>query len=92
MDLMLTYLGEDFRSDSGASKTVFREYLGSTAGSETKSEDMRVEWEGATAKITGVRWIRGTMDFGVEMLVDKRDGKWLVTFFELDSRGIFGPQ
>ena len=89
MDLMLTYLGEDFRSDSGASKTVFRQYLGSTAGSETKSEDMRVEWEGATAKITGVRWIRGTMDFGIEMLVDKRDGKWLVTFFELDSRGIF---
>ena len=68
MDLMLTYLGEDFRSDSGASKTVFREYLGSTAGTETKSEDMRVEWEGATAKITGVRWIRGTMDFGVDML------------------------
>ena len=90
MDLMLTYLGEDFRSDSGASKTVFRQYLGSTAGSETKSEAMKVEWEGATAKITGVRWIRGGLDFGIEMLVDKRDGRWLVTFFELDSRGIFG--
>ncbi len=92
MDLMWTYLGEDFRSYSGADKEVFRQYLGSTAGTETKSEDMKVEWQGATAKITGVRWITNGLDFGLEMLVDERDGKWLVTFMDFDSRRISGQE
>ena len=92
MDLMWTYLGEDFRSYSGADKDVFRDYLGSTAGTETKSEDMKVEWQGATAKITGVRWITNGLDFGLEMLVDERDGKWLVTFMDFDSRRISGQE
>ncbi len=93
MDLMWTYLGEDFRSYSGADKDVFRDYLGSTAGSETKSGEMVVEWEDGTAKVTGTRWITTTgLDFGLEMLVNKRDGKWLVTWMDFDSRRIHGQE
>lgn len=93
MDLMWTYLGEDFRSYSGADKDVFRDYLGSTAGSETKSGEMVVEWEDGTAKVTGTRWITTTgLDFGLEMLVNKRGGKWLVTWMDFDSRRIHGQE
>ena len=92
MDLMWTYLGEDFRSYSGADKAVFSQYLGSTAGTETKSEDMKVEWQGETARVTGVRWVTNGLDFGLEMLVDQRDGKWLVTFMDFDSRRIHGQE
>ncbi len=92
MDLMWTYLGEDFRSYSGADKAVFSQYLGSTAGTETKSDEMVVEWDGATAKVTGVRWVSNGLDFGLEMLVDQRDGKWLVTFMDFDSRRIHGQE
>ena len=93
MDLMWTYLGEDFRSYSGADKDVFRDYLGSTAGSETPSDEMVVEWENGTAKVTGARWITTTgLDFGLEMLVNKRDGKWLVTWMDFDSRRIHGQE
>ena len=93
MDLMWTYLGEDFRSYSGADKVVFRDYLGSTAGSETPSDEMVVEWEDGTAKVTGARWITSTgLDFGLEMLVNKRDGKWLVTWMDFDSRRIHGQE
>ena len=93
MDLMWTYLGEDFRSYSGADKDVFRDYLGSTAGSETPSDEMVVEWEDGTAKVTGTRWITSAgLDFGLEMLVNKRDGKWLVTWMDFDSRRIHGQE
>ena len=93
MDLMWTYLGEDFRSYSGADKDVFRDYLGSTAGSETKSDEMVVEWEDGAAKVTGVRWITTTgLDFGLEILVNKRDDKWLVTWMDFDSRRIHGQE
>lgn len=93
MDLMWTYLGEDFRSYSGADKDVFRDYLGSTAGSRTPSDEMVVEWDGATAKVTGTRWITSAgLDFGLEMLVNKRGGKWLVTWMDFDSRRIHGQE
>lgn len=93
MDLMWTYLGDDFRSYSGADKDVFRDYLGSTAGSETSSDRMAVEWENGTAKVTGTRWITSTgLDFGLEMLVNERDGKWLVTWMDFDSRRIHGQE
>lgn len=93
MDLMWTYLGEDFRSYSGADKDVFRDYLGSTAGSKTPSDEMVVEWDGATAKVTGTRWITSTgLDFGLEMLMNKRGGKWLVTWMDFDSRRIHGQE
>ena len=93
MDLMWTYLGEDFRSYSGADKDVFRDYLGSTAGSETPSDEMVVEWENGTAKVTGTRWITSTgLDFGLEMLVNRRDGRWLVTWMDFDSRRIHGQE
>lgn len=93
MDLMWTYLGEDFRSYSGADKDVFRDYLGSTAGSKTPSDEMVVEWENGTAKVTGTRWITTAgLDFGLEMLVNRRDGKWLVTWMDFDSRRIHGQE
>ncbi len=93
MDLMWTWLGEDFRSYSGADKDVFRDYLGSTAGSETKSGEMVVEWEDGAAKVTGVRWITASgLDFGLEMLVNRRGGKWLVTWMDFDSRRIHGQE
>ena len=93
MELMWTYLGDDFRSYSGADKEVFRDYLGSTAGSETSSDRMAVEWENGTAKVTGTRWVTSTgLDFGLEMLVNKRGGKWLVTWMDFDSRRIHGQE
>lgn len=93
MDVMWTYLGENFRSYSGADKDVFRDYLGSTAGSETTSDEMVVVWEDGAAKVTGVRWITTTgLDFGLEMLVNKHDGKWLVTWMDFDSRRIHGQE
>lgn len=93
MELMWTYLGDDFRSYSGADKEVFRDYLGSTAGSETSSDRMAVEWENGTAKVTGTRWVTSTgLDFGLEMLVNERGGKWLVTWMDFDSRRIHGQE
>jgi len=93
MDLMWTWLGEDFRSYSGADKDVFRDYLGSTAGSETKSDEMVVEWEDGVAKVTGARWITTTgLDFGLEILVNRIDGRWLVTWMDFDSRRIHGQE
>ena len=85
MDRMLTYIAEDFRSDTGASKEIFRQYLGSTAGGKAETEAMRVEWQGATASVTDVRWIINGLNFGLELLVDERDGDWRLTFFEYDS-------
>ena len=82
LDLMMTYVAEDFRSDTGASREVWREYLGPTAGTTAETESMKIEWQGATASVTGVRWIRGTLNFGLDLLVDERDGEWRLTYFE----------
>ena len=88
MDRMFDYLAEDFRSYSGASKEIFSKYLGDTTGTKVESEAMKIEWEGATATVTGVRWITGSLNFGLEMLVDEYDGEWRVTFMNFDSRDI----
>jgi hypothetical protein len=46
---------------------------------------MGVEWQGATANVTGVRWIISGLNFGLNLLVDELDGEWRLTFFEFDS-------
>ena len=88
MERMFRYLGEDFRSYSGASKEVFSQYLGDTTGTKVESDAMRVEWQGATASVSGVRWISGDLNFGLPMLVDERDGEWRVTFMDFDTRDL----
>ena len=88
-DRMFTHLAEDFRSYSGGSKEIFRHYLGSTAGTEVDTTAMKIEWDGPTANITGVRWITSAdIFFRLEMLADQRDGEWRVTWMDFDSTGI----
>ena len=82
LDRMMTYVAEDFRSDTGASREVWRQYLGPTAGTTAETESMKIEWQGATASVSGVRWIRGTLSFGLALLADERDGEWRLTYFE----------
>ena len=89
VDRMFTYLAEDFTNSSGGSKEIFRKTLFAGAGTSYDTEAMKIEWDGATASVTGVAWNAGPgMNYRLEFLVDQRDEKWRVTYIVFDSTGI----
>ena len=89
VDQMFTYLADDFTNSSGGSKEVFRKTLFAGAGTSYNLGAMKVEWDGATASVTGVAWNAGPgMNYKLEFLVDQRDGEWRVTYIVFDSTGI----
>ena len=89
VDRMFTYFADDFTTSSGGSKEIFRKTLFADAGTSHDTEAMKIEWDGATASVTGVAWNAGPgMNYRLEFLVDQRDGEWRVTYIVFDSTGI----
>ena len=89
VDRMFTYLADDFTNSSGGSKEIFRKTLFAGAGTSYDTEAMKIEWDGATASVTGVAWNAGPgMNYRLEFLVDQRDEEWRVTYIVFDSTGI----